>query len=280
MGYPENIPDGVKELIALLERTGMSELPRMSPLSVLTLGNQRYCERRRAEAVMSVVDARAWFLENDEYQQNQKDLVLGKYPLSFVREVRNKLKGQFFATADTTFEESNKSGMLLPFSDTSTGSRRAVVNPFGAEDHPAVETWILGQDGSVHLPKVGIVAAYPSRSGTEEIARVLVPQGTPGIPERHETTRNEVDLNEFLASFSPSQEKYAICILHSGGRVNGYIIVEETSHGPQQTLDVVQRVFRKVAVFFYNANDEEHRAKRKNEKYQFPQSEVVNWIVL
>lgn len=52
------LPNGIIELRELLERSGMIELPSMSPLTVLTLDNQPYCEIRRAEAVMSVVDAR------------------------------------------------------------------------------------------------------------------------------------------------------------------------------------------------------------------------------
>ena len=276
---PDILPSGTKELIHLLRQTGMSELPRMSPLSVLTLGNQRYCESRRAEAIMSVVDAKSWFLENNESREDPSAMVLGKYPLAFVREVRNKLKGQFFATADTYYEESNRVGTLLPFSDKSAANRRVVVNPFDAEDHPAVETWTIEQDGSVHLSKAGIVAAYPRKTGKEETARILMPVSTPGIPG-HETFRDEVDLSEFLASFSPSQEKYAICLLRSGSRITGFIIVEDDQPRPRPPVSRSQQVFSKIAVFFYNSNDEDHRAKRGKKDYQFPESDDVNWTVL
>lgn len=44
------LPRGAAELKVLVERTGMVELRSMSPLTVLTLGNQRYCESRRRAA--------------------------------------------------------------------------------------------------------------------------------------------------------------------------------------------------------------------------------------
>ena len=72
----------------------MVELPRMSLLTVLTLGNQRYCQDGPAEAIMSVVNARDWFLEDRGL--GKAPTVLGRSPLAFIQEVWNKLKGHFF----------------------------------------------------------------------------------------------------------------------------------------------------------------------------------------
>ena len=215
-------PIGVTEIALLLEKTGMRELPRMSPQTVMILGNQRYCESRRAEAIMSVLNARDWVFE-DKTSEVDAD-VLGKYFLAFIQELRNKLRGSLFATADTFFTEVNEIGTLLPFSAKSTAHRRVMVNPFGAEHHPAVETWKICSNGQVLLPQVGNVAAYPPRNGKREIARVICPSGMPGVPEN---LTEEVDLSPFLASFAAHQYKYAVCLLLSSARVNGLILVEE-----------------------------------------------------
>ena len=275
LGERTKWPIGVTEIALLLEKTGMRELPRMLPQTVMILGNQRYCESRRAEAIMSVLDARAWFSEG-KTSEGDAD-VLGKYPLAFVQELRNKLGGKFFATADTFFTEVNEMGTLLPFSDKSTAHRRVMTNPFGTEDHPAVETWKICSNGQVLLPEVGIVAAYPPRSDKREIARVLCPSGMPGVPEN---LRDEVDLSPFLASFAAHQHKYAVCLLLSSARVNGLILAEEGRPDDCLGPDTTARFFRKIGVFFYNANGEMHHALRRGEDYTFPESEKVDWIVL
>ena len=267
-------PIGVTEIALLFEETGMRELPRMSPQTIMILGNQRYCESRRAEAIMSVLDARDWFSEGKTYEADAE--VLGKYPLPFVQELRNKLRGNFFATADTFFTEANDAGTLLPFSEKSASHRR-VMAAMGTEDHPAVETWKICGNGQVLLPQVGIVAAYPPRSNKSEIARVLCPSGMPGVPE---IGKEEVDLSQFLASFATHQHKYAVCLFLTSTRVNGLILAEEGRPGDFLGPDTVARFFRKIGVFFYDANDETHHALRRGEDYTFPESEKVDWIVL
>ena len=275
LGERTKWPIGVTEIALLLEKTGMRELPRMSPQTVMILGNERYCESRRAEAIMSVLDARDWFSEGNASEMDAA--VLGRYPLTFVQELRNKLGGNFFATADTFFTEVNEMGTLLPFSNKSTAHRRVMTNLFGTEDHPAVETWKICSNGQLLLPQVGIVAAYPPRSDRKEIARVLCPSGMPGVPEN---LREEVDLSTFLASFAAHQHKYAVCLLLSSARVNGFILAEEGRPDDWLGPDTVARFFRKIGVFFYNANDEMHHALRRGEDYTFPESEKVDWIVL
>ena len=42
----------------------------------------------------------------------------------------------------------------------------------------------------------------------------------------------------------------------------------------------IQVFFGKIGVFFYDANDEIHRALRRGEDYTFPESEKVDWVVL
>lgn len=73
--------------------TGLNQLLELSRADIIRLGDRRYCERSRAEAIMSALGATTWFsLRGDR----EKDLILGKYPQSFVEEVRNLIPGDFF----------------------------------------------------------------------------------------------------------------------------------------------------------------------------------------
>ncbi|MCJ1387456.1 hypothetical protein MMC18_000299 [Xylographa bjoerkii] len=226
---------------------------------------------------MSVVGARDWFIKMGNSATLKEVLLLEKYPLAFVQEVREKLGGQFFAAADTLYEEVNELGTLLPFSGKSAAHRRVAANPVRSEDHPAVASWNINPDGSVLLPRVGIVAAYPRRSEATELARVLIPEGMPNIPA---TVRENVELNTFLASFCADQEKFAISLLRAGSRINGLILMRESSHYYTHLSDPFCRPLRKIATFFYNCDDEAHMTLRNGREYAFPCSTTVNWLVL
>src|SRR5262249_42712768 len=52
---------GVQELRRLIQMTGLESLLRLSELSIITMGNERHCKKRRAEAIMSAVGAVEWF---------------------------------------------------------------------------------------------------------------------------------------------------------------------------------------------------------------------------
>jgi hypothetical protein len=54
-------PRGVEELLQLLRDTGLDNLLQLSQLSIITMGNQRHCSERRAEAIMSAIGATDWF---------------------------------------------------------------------------------------------------------------------------------------------------------------------------------------------------------------------------
>jgi len=68
------------------------------------------------------------------------DLVVGRYPLVFVEEVKEKLGAIFFASSDQFFHEVNKIGTLLPFSDKSIGSRRIATSVLDDKDYPYKST--------------------------------------------------------------------------------------------------------------------------------------------
>lgn len=106
-------------------------------LSILSAGVTRECEHRRADAVMSAIGMTEWY--DAYFQQNQrpppeKDLVLGSYPLAFVREVATKMGAEFFSDFNPDDMKPGARGTLLPFKEpgsVSTGS--SSVAPFGRD---------------------------------------------------------------------------------------------------------------------------------------------------
>ena len=259
-------PRSVRELYFLLDKTGMTDLPHMSPTLALILGNQRECTERRAEAIMSVIGATSWF-KNTETSPDL-NLVLGRYPLVFVEEVKEKLGAVFFASSDQFFDEVNEIGTLLPFSNKSIGGRRIATGVLDNKDHPSTSTWKIRKDGSVLLPSAGIVASWPRRNGKlDELARVVVPTNTPGAPAN---LLEEVELHQYLGSFRPENEKHAIVLLRSEyGRVFGVLLEAQPQSG-----------YKKFGVFFYNCEDENHKELYGEVGYQAPKVEAVNWVVI
>ena len=185
----------------------------MAPLTVLTLCNQLCCESRRARVTMSAVDAKSlFFSDGNRLRTKVYDLrEICRWNLS-------ENKGQFFATVNKFYDESNNLETLLPFSESSSAGKRVFALIFDAENHSAFETWSVTHNANVEIIEAGIAA------GKAETARIAMPVNCPEIPG-HETFRDEFNLNDFLASFSPSQKKYAICLLRPRSRVNGLNIV-------------------------------------------------------
>ena len=94
---------------------------------------------------------------------------------------------------------------------------------------------------------------------------VLVPIDTPDIPDRARKTPIQYHLNEHLASFQPSREKGAVCLLHQEDISKDFTIVEEPHGETRQAPEFELRTFRKLAVFYYNVFDEEHRARPESD---------------
>jgi len=69
----------IRQLSSLLATTGLSELASMTRTTVLDLGSRRYCSSRRAEAIMSVLDATEWFSPYADDAEQEKDLVMKQY---------------------------------------------------------------------------------------------------------------------------------------------------------------------------------------------------------
>lgn len=167
---------------------------------------------------MSILGIKDWYLQDNNdtalTASPESDLVLTRYPIAFVQEARQKLRGGFFGSADLVYEEVNSTGTLLPFSDKSVGQRRIASDSSlgGSEDHPSVATWIIQPNGAVFLPEVGIVAEHPKRSTRQELwAQGIVPSGAPNVPKPSSDVQ-EAELNEWLASFSPEVDRGCLSV--------------------------------------------------------------------
>ncbi|KAJ4152250.1 hypothetical protein NW754_004045 [Fusarium falciforme] len=90
-------PPAVTELQALVEATSLANILESDPLSILVVADHRRCERRRAEAIMSVVGATDWYLATPP-ELHEQNLILGRYPIEFLQEVRQREGARFFAS--------------------------------------------------------------------------------------------------------------------------------------------------------------------------------------
>lgn len=97
-GLHNAMPPAVIEIAALNTHTSLDHLLQYSPLAVLILADRRECLERRAEAVMSVMDATDWYVKTADHSLLEENLVLGKYPIEFLREIRQNLGAEFFAS--------------------------------------------------------------------------------------------------------------------------------------------------------------------------------------
>lgn len=182
-------PAGLRELVSLLSGAGLTTMMRAHPLTILVMGRSRYCERSRAEAIMSVAGATEWHLKKpveqfrtEPEEQDAADLVCGLYPLPFVKEVYKRaganffmwwhdvstvcrVKGQYPDGTEVWGFKINR-GSMMPFMPNVGDDGAYNVfqsNPPGfrdeMDDHPAVAGWEIQSDGSVKIPAAGIIAS-------------------------------------------------------------------------------------------------------------------------
>jgi len=244
-----DFPAGYIELSGLFWSTGMDQLLDASPLTPLILGNQRYCKSRRAHALMSVIGATEWF-DRDESKADQFDdtpevgLVLERFPLPFLAEVKQRLGAMFFSSYSTD-SESFDAARRLDIDSPSTIKGIGSILPFGTNsqiikfrsrrqnldvcDHPSIACWEVLPDGSVDVKEAGITI----RSGEEDDmrsipARVLMPLSQ---SESEKMTFHETkDLYQWMKLYCPMRNMVAVCLFYSP-RLNEGVLLEEIGVG-------------------------------------------------
>ena len=227
------LPKGSRDLLGILMSNGMDSLLGMSQQEVLVLGDQRQCTGRRAEAIMSVLGTTDWYVNQANQPaispQDEK-LVLGKYPLNFVKEVKEKVGAVFFsASTHKSFLERIRNqesgsrpeawGTLLPF-HSGVGNLpkySPLQNSRFTNADPTVKCWTVESDGSVTIPCAAIIARTDDTNDFR--AAIFGPDVADAIQE-------DMSFREFFTSVMPNLPKYAIQIATAQqGDVLGIILM-------------------------------------------------------
>lgn len=205
---------GIFELNHWRFRSGLERLLRLDRISLLSLGDRRECKERRAEAIMSAFGVTDWYdalVEEADKQAKpyealsqalEQNLVLGKFPLAFVNELREKSPADFFGAfmrmnIDTSMPSSQiePPGTMLPFG--SGMSYCAEVSAFrqtgvvASATHESVLTWRVLETGQVHMPQACIIS---SLAHSQQDPLPLIPAGLTAIKD---------DNAPFLEGFVP-----------------------------------------------------------------------------
>lgn len=164
--------------------SSLSKLLTLDQVTLLVLGDCRQCTGRRAEAIMSALGATQWYEkmiqevppgnETQLRDRLEEDLILGKYPISFVREVSRTMPGSFFGSylkEDSIIagerngtSASHAHGSMLPFSSSPalflTGNMfRTESIRFFSEAHCTLRTWEVRASGQVYIHEACVVSS-------------------------------------------------------------------------------------------------------------------------
>lgn len=234
------IPRGSAELFRLSNEFQLDFLLDVNPLKVLGMTNQRYCQHSSARAVMSAIGATAWWRDHVQRVGEpppETQLVLGRFLLMFINEIRQQLGASFFGSVslspkypDSSVSDSGSSsrrfgytviGSMMPFS--SNAARRRGSHVWGQEhyDHPSCGGWRICPDRCVEMDEVGIVAAIvsdnsmrvPPASGLTASIMAL------GNANQEDVVVGNFDLQEWIDKFRLGGEDiYAVCLCYGGPR--------------------------------------------------------------
>lgn len=262
------LPAGVSQLSDLLNESGMSQLLKLSRPAILGLGDRRVCGRRRAEAIMSAIGTCNWF-DTTAQASRDEQLVMGRYSLAFLEEAREAVGSAIFfsfspaigafdtvlsrfciqSIGDIGKRQMESIGSLLPF-----GRHANLEMPEDIGymiEHPSLKTWKIDVQGRVKMSQVGLL--------DPTIESCWIFNGPdPDHGWRRISYQHNVNLREFLNSYTPWMPNYAISlvqpVLYTGG-----IILKEVSHG----------VFIRVATFWIHSRQP-----------LIVQPRLVDWTVL
>ena len=257
------MPGSVQQLRSWLFHTRLQKLHTLTRPLILAIGHDRQCTRRRGEAIMSAVGATEWFRASSGREDN---LVLGRYPLTFLNEVRRKTgSAAFFNSVPERTEEFHGMiekycagssqyvgeldpvGSLLPFG-AGGGSTALVLDHV---EHPSVEDWIINETGSVNIAKACIVASVGNESLFNDRYCYIAGAGV---------ERQSGNLNDWISNYKPHMPNYAVCTLYGQDFDVRGVLLKEIRRG----------VFVKVGYFQGEASSSFNPGKVQS----------VQWLVL
>jgi Heterokaryon incompatibility protein (HET) len=268
-------PIGVRELTRLFRITGLQNLLQLSQLSIITMGNERHCTSRRAEAIMSAIGVTDWF--RDFNDQSDNNLVLDLYPLPFVNEVRVKVgSATFFSSTPLGWEfhyvlykfcsdkrtkgwKFEELGSLLPFGPGAhTVAWEVESNPHMLE-HPALKTWTIENSGCVHIKKAGVISSSLTNGARGGQLRCILAAPSAEGDENKLTVQQDADLHEWIRSYKPYSPNFAVCLLHSSLASRG-ILLKQMEPG----------ILLKVGNYW----------QYEPPGYEMPEIQEVDWLVM
>lgn len=138
---------------------------------------------------MSVLGMKEWIKSAGQVGEDQQ-LVLGQFPLAFVREVRAKLQSNFFTSILTDPPVSHPEhprGTMLPFRANIEEQKTVHLTSMEFTDHPSVSTWEIQSDGTANLREAEIL--FSSSSDAKNFLEMrcifnLAQSIPPGLVER------------------------------------------------------------------------------------------------
>ncbi|KAI3391114.1 hypothetical protein diail_7937, partial [Diaporthe ilicicola] len=179
--------------------------------AILDLGARRACQTRRADAVMSALGMTDWY---DEYLRHHgvpppdDDLVLGSYPLPFVKEAAAKMGAEFFCCSCTTYDKGAiwppgppYHGTFLPF-----GSPQNDYGLLGSSEglrfrtHPSLMSWSIEADASVNIPEASVLVSS-SRYPIDLFQQIDAKTNGRGVPEHWSGQGGTLLLTKFSSPF-------------------------------------------------------------------------------
>ncbi len=262
LGYPE----GPRQLLDLRLVTRIdSVLEWPSRIGLLILANSRQSTGSRAPAIMSALGITDWY-KSDIKAPN--DLVLNCYPIIFVKEAAAKLGAVFYWSVaikqrlPSHWDKFNypDKGSMMPFSAASGWfSKVPGALPeyrHTPEDHPAVATGTIMQDGSVAMKRAGILASSKTPADPSELPMTI--DFNYDASPRPQAVR----FDDWVKGFPKEVVTYAISLWRDPGWQHGLIL-----QGYRKSWFSTQRLV-KVKTFV------------TPERTDLPPTTNVNWLVL
>ncbi|KAL1639159.1 hypothetical protein SLS58_008246 [Diplodia intermedia] len=273
--------------------TGLDRLLKMSRVDIISLGDRRHCTGRRAEAIMSALGSTDWYIPGEE---NDVNLVLEKYPLAFLEELKRKIPGEFFGTLNRTnnafdYNSSKKwperqelnleLGSILPFGSGFGNYFQDARMFHGNGDlatHPSLSSWVIEHpEGHVRM-KRGCILSSPEKAlaRPEELLGVgLMPQGVHAF-EDLDGYKQLDDLHGWVRT--RPYDAYLVVTQHCeydhpGGRLVGVhgVLLREVNKGTMVKLGT----FHMTMYGFDDSEDDNGITD-----WRLPDEEEVDWMVL
>ena len=258
-------PRAAGQLANLALLTRMDNLfSTSSPTTLLSAANLRQCTGSRAPAIMSAVGVTDWYQDSTPGKQDSK-LVLGCYPLAFVREAASKLGASFYTSIShrqkvpkpNQIYDLEYYGSMMPFSArvgwlANTSGVLAHIE-HACQDHPSVESWKIDINGSVRIKRAGIFAASTNMNAAELWMTIYI--------MKNGSEACTCDFYSWVSQLPEGQCIYAVSLLRDSNYHHGLIL-----QGYKKAWLVTQRLVR-VGVYFTNNRD-------------LPRSSRVDWVVI